>query len=507
MRPRPPWPGLAAAAAAFTLYCLTPESGAAQATVQRAVVVISDLHMGAGRDEPGRWRRDEDFRWAGEFSEFLRTIDAQLRSTVDLVLNGDTFDLLPAEGPALASLDRVLAAHTAEIDALAAFARAGTNRVVLVPGDRDSALRFGKVAERVVRALRGPADRVTAAASGYWLSHDGKVHAEHGHEIRLRAQDLRALHDLYERLEPHYPIVDSVAVLGAGAKYALAADNALASADTAALLVRDGLLSVSWQQFRMELDDGEVQPPRWDVMQARRQGASLLVSSLADDDPLKPLAAKLDADGRLSSVAADLTDEELTALCDYRAAVRRARRRFEPLVTQFAPRGPAVTECPRTPDTRGAIFDYFWRSRDELYGDYVERATRRANGPRPPVVFAIGHTHLADRAQSNANMISGGLLKIPMEGFSPVRGALTPVVINGGAWNRTITPVQLERLHAERKVSWHDLLRSLEPEELPPCYAFVHVPAYDQDPAPAVRYWSRAADGAWSIAPACSTFR
>ena len=104
-------------------------------------------------------------------------------------------------------------------------------------------------------------------------------------------------------------------------------------------------------------------------------------------------------------------------------------------------------------------------------------------GRRPlPVVFAIGHTHLADRAQSYANMISGGLLKIPMEGFSPVRGALTPVVINGGAWNRTITPVQLERLKAERGVSWHEFLQSLEPEELPPCYAFVHVPAYEQDP-------------------------
>ena len=119
------------------------------------------------------------------------------------------------------------------------------------------------------------------------------------------------------------------------------------------------------------------------------------------------------------------------------------------------------------------------------------------------MVFAIGHTHLADRAQSYANMISGGLLKIPMEGFSPVRGALTPVVINGGAWNRTITPVQLERLKAERGVSWHEFLQSLEPEELPPCYAFVHVPAYEQDPSPAVRYWRRADDGAWSIAPTC----
>ena len=269
------------------------------------------------------------------------------------------------------------------------------------------------------------------------------------------------------------------------------------------LLVRDGLVNVSWQQFRMELDDGDVQPPQWDLVQARSLGASLLVDSLPDDDPLKPLAAALDAKSGLAAVARDLTDQELTALCDYRAAVRRARRRFEPLVTQFAPRGPAVAECPRTPDTRGAIFDYFWRSRDDFYRGYVERARTRSKGPAAPMVFAIGHTHLADRTQSYANMISGGLLKIPMEGFSPVRGALTPIVINGGAWNRTITPVQLERLRAERGVSWHDLLQSLDPEALQPCYSFVHVPAYDQEPSPAVRYWRQTADGSWAIAPTC----
>ena len=474
-----------------------------QEPAQRAVVVVSDLHMGAGRDDAGRWRRDEDFRWSGEFAGFLRAIDSQHRGTVDLVLNGDTFELPSDEAGALTSLDRVLAAHKAEVQALASFAKAGTNRIVLIPGDRDSALRLGKVAERVTRALGGSADRVTAASSGYWISRDGKVHAEHGHEIRFRTQDSGALHELYDQIEARYPAVDNVAIAASGAKYAVAADNTLSSGETVALLVRDALLNVSWQQFRMELDDGDVQPPQWDLAQARSLGASLLAASLPDDDPLKPLAAALDAKGGLAAVARDLTDQELTALCDYRAAVRRARRRFEPLVTQFAPRGPAVAECSRTPETRGAVFDYFWRSRDAFYDGYVERARRRSKAA--PVVFAIGHTHLADRAQSYANMISGGLLKIPMEGFSPVRGALTPVVINGGAWNRTITPVQLERLKAERGMSWHEFLQSLEPEELPPCYAFVHVPAYEQDPAPAVRYWRRADDGAWGLAPTCGS--
>ena len=65
--------------------------------------------------------------------------------TVDLVLNGDTFELPSTEGPALAALDRILAAHSAEMGALSAFAKAGSNRVVVIPGDADAALRIASV--------------------------------------------------------------------------------------------------------------------------------------------------------------------------------------------------------------------------------------------------------------------------------------------------------------------------------------------------------------------------
>src|SRR5207237_1631534 len=168
------------------------------------------------------------------------------------------------------------------------------------------------------------------------------------------------------------------------------------------------------------------------------------------------------------------------------------------------PRGPAVAECPRTPETRGAAFDYFWRSRDQMFLRHLATVTaripRRANQLR---VFVHGHTHLPDRGQANANMISGGLLKIPMEGFSPVRGALTPNVVNGGAWQRTITPVQLERLKAERGMSDRDLLRSLSPEDLPPCYSFVHIRPYTDAPAPHVRYWQQSPGGEWTLGAAC----
>jgi hypothetical protein len=253
----------------------------------------------------------------------------------------------------------------------------------------------------------------------------------------------------------------------------------------------------------MELDDGEVEPPVWDLDQVRKQGAAFFVASLPDDDPLKPSVASASTSAAFAALLDQWSDDELAAVCDYRAAVRRARRRFEPLVTQFAPRGPAVAECPRTPETRGAQFDYFWRSRDEAFGRHL-KALGAQTGGRSPDVFVHGHTHLPDRSQYNANMISGGLLKIPMEGFSPVRGALMPIVINGGAWQRTITPVQYERLRASRSMSDDVLLGSLQPDDLPACYSFVRIPGYTDTPAPAVRYW-RQMGSDWRIAETWGT--
>ena len=153
--------------------------------------------MGAGRDAAGAWQVTEDFRWTDELEGFLQALDAEGGGATDLILNGDTFELAapdcvrddPAlgctESDALARLERVLAAHPREIAALAAFARGGSNRVVLVPGDHDAALLFPGVRARVEEAL-GP-DRAEVPPGGAWVSSDGQVHVEHGQQIGWRA--------------------------------------------------------------------------------------------------------------------------------------------------------------------------------------------------------------------------------------------------------------------------------------------------------------------------------
>lgn len=496
--------------------------------------------MGPGRDQTGQWHPFEDFRWASELAEFLKTIN-EATEPVDLVLNGDTFELLqsPAvacagavpdggcsEPDALARLDRVLSAHQDEIRALSAFARSGSNRIVILAGDHDVALLFPAVRQRVVAALGAPSGRVDIPASGSWVSSDGRVHVEHGHQVAFtphrfdgwpspfkkregrleltRPWGERAIQELFDRYEERFPIVDNVAALGSGVKYALAADSVSDLESRAPALLRYFLSMMNWQQFRMELDDGEVRPPTWDAAQVRAQGAAVLVSSLPDDDLFKPLAARALADGRLAKEIDALTDEQLMALCDHRAAIRRARRRFEPALSQLLPRGPVVSECPRTPDTRGGIYEYFWRSRDDRFLRHLATLGDGKSNRRRITVFVHGHTHLPDRAQDGANMISGGLLKIPMQGFSPVRGALTPVVINGGAFQRTITPVQLETMARDRGQSPAALIGSLQPDQLAPCYSFVRIGPFTDTPAPQVGYWRPSRDGRWQIGAGCS---
>ena len=135
--------------------------------------------------------------------------------------------------------------------AFGAFARAGDNRVVVVPGDHDAALLFPSVGMRAVAAFDAPADRVVLAYEGFWRSVDGLIHVEHGHQIETRAdrfegwprpfitrsgrqhlarsQGQRTVQALFDAHEARYPIVDNLADDTAGAAPRTAVPDVLAA--------------------------------------------------------------------------------------------------------------------------------------------------------------------------------------------------------------------------------------------------------------------------------------
>jgi len=447
---------------------------ASQATPSsRPIVVIGDLHMGPGRDAGGSWHATEDFRWRDEFIRFLDALNTQGGGNTDLVINGDLFELLQSPSipcshseprlgctaaQALQRLDAVIKAHAEELAAIGKFASAGSNRVHIVPGDHDAALLISEVWQRAVRSFAAPADRIALAATGSWSSPDGRVHVEHGHQLPLSADRFsnwpnptiaaggrahlerpwgeQAVLPFYDRTEARFPIVDNIAEEGVGAKF-VAAATGVDQPETALALLRFLLTKTTWQQFRMDLDDGEVQAPAWDLARIRGDLATFISSSLPSDDPFMAVVKKL-APATAAAVGAMFSDEQMVAVCDYRAAIRRARRRMERVLTQLAGVGPPIAECPRLPETVGPAFEYYWRSRDQQVAQYITR--------RPGLeVIVFGHTHLLDRP------------------FRPF-GEDGPVVVTSGAWQRTVHPNDLEQLDAPL-------------ESLAPCYGLVRIPA------------------------------
>lgn len=448
----------------------------------RAIVVIGDLHMGPGRDDAGRWHPYEDFRWRDEFIGFLDALNAE-GGDLDLVINGDLFELLqsphvPCENrdarlgctveAAAERLALAIKAHGPELAAIGMLAATGSNRVHVIPGDHDAALLLPELWQQVVTAIRAPSGRLLPATEGRWRSEDGRVHIEHGHQLPLSAERFsnwpnpivtadgrrhierpwgeQAIAPFYDRAEPRYPIVDNIAEEGVGAKFAAAADPA-AVIDAAALL-KFLLTRTTWQQFRMDLDDGDVQAPGWDLKRIRGEGAAFMAASLPADDPYTATVKTIAVDS-LSAVAGVLSDQQIVAICDYRAALRRARRRMERVLTQLSGVGAPMLECPRLPDTVGPAFEYYWRSRDEQVKAHVPAMNLD--------VIVFGHTHLMDRP------------------FRPM-GEAGPVVVTSGAWQRTILPVDLKQIDAPV-------------ESLAPCYAFLQIGAAKGAPVPQARSW------------------
>ncbi len=459
----------------------------------RTIIVSGDLHMGPGRDAGGSWHAVEDFRWRDEFIRFLDALNTEGLGNSDLVINGDLFELLQSPAipcaysdpwlgcttaQALQRLETVLTQHAEELAAIGRFAAAGSNRVHVVPGDHDAALMIPEVWQRALRAFAAPADRVALAASGNWRSPDGRVHVEHGHQLPLSADRFsnwpnpfittggsthlerpwgeQAVLRFYDRTEARYPIVDNIAEEGAGAKFVAAAGGVDQS--EVGPLLRLLLTKTTWQQFRMDLAAGDVQAPVWDLARIRRDLAALASGSLPSDDPFTAVASKM-TPGSAATVGATMNDQQIIAICDYRAAIRRARRRMERVLTQLAGVGPPIAECPRMPDTVGPAYEYYWRSRDQQAAQYIAR--------RPGLdVIVFGHTHLLDRP------------------FRPL-GNDGPVVVTSGAWQRTIHPVDLTELDAPL-------------ESLAPCYSLVRIPGGAGTRTAESRSW-RLNDQQWTM--------
>lgn len=492
--------------------------GVSEATARnlRLTVVISDTHFGVGKMPNGEWHPFEDARWAPEFKLFLEELNRIGKGETDLVFNGDTFELWQSlendcryadenlgctEQEALKRLKTVIAAHQAELAAIKSFAEFGNNRVFIVPGNHDAALLFESVAAEVLNAIGAP-ERVNISPEGYWLSADGMIYAEHGQQIgndfnlfanwpkpflvKNGVTHLQSpwgepfVQKFYNDYELKFPIIDNLKTESMGVKYGVKAVGFGGLSLAFAKFLKFYLLQSSWSQMFQFLGDQDGE--KWDIDAIRKSGDRFFAESLPNDDPMRALVEKALSGGTLDIKLKDLTDDEIQSICDSRAAIvaEDNKKKKKP---------PRVTLCPKK--NLGAGITKFTRSLDAIFQKHLtdtQNRLRRTGNNQLFSLFIFAHTHQ------------------PIPSYSPFEGSGSnwiPIVVNSGAWQRTISEEQLQQYMTEKNLRAEDVLK-LQPENLPACYPVIKVEPYSSKPRSLLRYWRGEAGGKWSLANDCN---
>lgn len=480
----------------------------------RLRIFIGDTHFGPGKVN-GQWHPYEDFRWPEEYALFLAEMKRQGNGNADLILNGDTFELWQTlekdclvkghpdfgctEVDALQRVRRVFKDHDVDLKSIGDFARDRQNQVVIVPGNHDAALLFPGVAKAVLDHINAPG-HTTVAFEGYWISPDALVYAEHGHQIAKevntydywpnpfipfggkqyiqRPWGQQFVQKYYSDFEMRYPIVDNVGGELTGLKLAIKAEgrsNTLRDVGQFFSFYLNGL------SFKQAITPGLGAPgesPSWDYAAIAATGDHFLVESVPADDDFHAIAQQEFDQGHLAHAAAKLKREDIDAICTFRLnKIADDRDRGRP---------PSVQPCP---GNLGALQSLF-NSRDKIFRDHfqktIESLIQQRAVQRRFQVFIWSHTHEAD------------------QGFNPRQhesDGWNPIVVNTGAWQRTITAQQLAKLQADRKLNDKQTLQ-LIPEDLPPCYPFVQVKPYQVGPVSNLQFWRKTAAG-WSQGDDC----
>lgn len=171
---------------------------------KRSILVISDIHLGAGAFVGGVRNYLEDFHHDTELVDFLEYYSSGdfAAREVELIINGDLFDFLAvpfvpffddefwSEDAAVAKFEMILAAHGEVVDALKGFVSAKRKKLVYIIGNHDAEMIFPKVKEMFFALFdEDVRDRVELVANkaGEYSPHPGVV-IQHGHDYEIAHQ-------------------------------------------------------------------------------------------------------------------------------------------------------------------------------------------------------------------------------------------------------------------------------------------------------------------------------
>jgi UDP-2,3-diacylglucosamine pyrophosphatase LpxH len=468
----------------------------------RYSVFISDLHFGLGKTDDQKWHPYEDFRWTHALDGFLKAISKEANDEVDLVIVGDFLELwqLPddihCDGsgagagcsiPELVDLTkRISKAHAADLDALKAFSKLGSNKIHVVPGNHDAGLLVPAVWEPLAKSLDAQSGRVVLVTKGIWVSADKRIIAEHGQqigkdvnafekwptvttrgtngqELMIRPWGEQFVQKLFNEQEKNYPVIDNLNPETAGARYRMSDRGVWGSLADVGRFIAFNIFETTPAQKASSLGtDGKILKP-FSIPAARKSGHLLITNGLVVGDEFRALIEKDDESGKSLRIELDmlvrgLPDEDLEMLCKNTMLVNEVNLCHGELGALVA--GQLFP--------KKSIFKNHLNKRREQFGDFR--------------LFVYGHTHRWENTWSVA-----------------VQNDKNITVVNTGAFQRLVNDDAFKAMADARNIKPVVALSQLTPEDLSPCYSAVIVPPGDPRNTARLTLWKMSESGEGSF--------
>lgn len=372
------------------------------------------------------------------------------------------------------------------------FANEGENRVFFVPGNHDAPLLLDEVWKLVEKAVGAKAGRVfrcgpgsvaPCTTSGLWVSADGKVLIEHGHQIGEdvnrfsrwpnvvterdatqyveRPWGQKFVQALFNAEEMQYPVIDNLMPESAGTRYRMAERGFWASAADVARFLRFNLFETSIAQKAGVLGglsgngDSTANSAELDLDAARALGDKLYLGALPKDDPF---AERLRSNTKeaesvreeLKKMLSDSTlvpDSEVKQLCDQMQALENGT-------------------CSSTLSAalEGALVPKKW-----ILAEHLAKRKQTENLSNVQF-FVYGHTHDFETGY-----------EVNFDGSSVT-------VFNTGAFQRVVDEAGFKARADKKKITPEEALRVLRNEDLAPCYTAVFVALGDSPVGETIRW-------------------
>lgn len=486
----------------------SPAVVADPATLPRPVAVISDLHFGLGCTAEG-CSPYEDFRWTSDLQSFLTDLGEWGGGRADLVIAGDLLELwqrpdgirceAETEHPdfgcsvdEVKELVRLVAArHLPDLQALGGFAESLDHRLYVIPGNHDAALLEEPVWALLATYLGARPSRARLVPSGLWISEDGRIAVEHGHQIGrdvnrfpdwprvtrsyrgeerlVRTWGEQFVQKLYNDVEEELHLIDNLQPVGAGVRHYRKQRGWPGTTEDLARFLAFNLFETSWAQ-KIALGPTETEGPCWDAEGARERGAALVADALPADDPARrslrrpetadetALAAEV---GRWIADRVAYPEEQIEALCD-QIALR---------IEEEGSTSPAERDaCSPCQATLGRALVHRLMPENRVLSRHLRTLRKEHEALR---VFVYGHTHEARKPWP----VEVGYREVPVS------------VANSGAFQRLIDQQGLERLAEAEETTPEEVFAGYPLERLPACYSVVLIRHEGDQPQVETRSW------------------